>query len=161
MSQIESASAGKMGGVSGKVDVKLAGGVQPVVLAPTFVNGEGPYDFVLDTGEGTCLIVPELAAELGIVAARTTKGMGAAGAVTIGFGAADSMAVGQAKVSGLEIGITRELHRIASAIGEPVYGALGFPFLRRFRLTLDYQTRLLELGESANLPPGFTRRIPV
>ena len=67
--------------------------MQPVVLAPTFVNGEGPYDFVLDTGEGTCLIVPELAAELGIVAARTTKGMGAAGAVTIGFGAADSMVV--------------------------------------------------------------------
>jgi predicted aspartyl protease len=117
------------------------------VLAPTFVNGKGPYDFVLDTGAGVCLIVPELAAELGIAATRAAKGTGAAGAVTIGFGAVGSIVVGQAKVSGVEIGITSELHRIASAVGAPVYRALGFPFLSRFRLTLDYQNRQLELSE--------------
>jgi predicted aspartyl protease len=155
MSQIETAAAGKVGGVSGRVDIKLAGGKQPVVLAPTFVNGEGPYDFVLDTGAGTCLIVPELAGELGIVAARTTRGMGAAGAVTIGFGAAGSIAVGRARVSGLEIGITSELYRIASAVGAPIHGALGFPFLSRFRVTVDYGARLLELSESGESSAGF------
>ena len=34
MSQIETAAAGKVGGVSGRVDIKLARGKQPVVLAP-------------------------------------------------------------------------------------------------------------------------------
>jgi predicted aspartyl protease len=76
--------------------------------------------------------------------------MGAAGPVSIGFGAANSMAVGQARASDVEIGITGELGRIATVVGASIHGALGFPFLSRFRLSLDYRTQTLELGESGD-----------
>jgi predicted aspartyl protease len=131
-----------------KVSIKLAGGTQPLVLAPTFVNESGPYDFILDTGAGLCLIAPELAAELGIAATGTKNGQGAAGAVTLGIGAAKSIAVGPASVAGLELGITSELQRMASVVGSPIHGALGFPFLRNFRVVVDYRNGTLELGES-------------
>jgi predicted aspartyl protease len=133
-----------------KVHIKLAGGRQPLVLIPTHINEQGPYDFVLDTGACTCLITQDLARSLGISATRTESGMGAAGPVSIGFGAANSMAVGQARASDVEIGITGELGRIATVVGASIHGALGFPFLSRFRLSLDYRTQTLELGESGD-----------
>jgi len=38
---------------STKVKFRLAGGVQPLILLPVEVNGEGPFEFILDTGAPT------------------------------------------------------------------------------------------------------------
>jgi len=133
-----------------RVQIKLAGGGQPVVLVPTYVNEQGPYDFVLDTGACTCLITEELAHTLAISAVRTEAGMGAGGPVSIGFGSANSIAVGQARAADVEIGITGELDRISAVVGVPILGALGSGFLSRFRLLLDYQAQTLELAESGD-----------
>jgi predicted aspartyl protease len=157
MSELERA-----GNASGQVPLRLAGGAQPLVLVPTFVNESGPYDFILDTGAGLCLITPALASELGIAVARSRTGLGAAGAVDIGLGVADSVAVGRASASRIEVGITRELERVASVVGAPIHGALGFPFLRKFRLVLDYRTQTLELrenGEFSATPDAMETRV--
>ena len=43
------------------VTFRLAGGKQPLILLPVFVDGRGPYSFVLDTGAGPTLVSNELA----------------------------------------------------------------------------------------------------
>jgi hypothetical protein len=37
---------------------------KPLVLLPTFVNGQGPFEFALDTGSSTTVVSPELAHRL-------------------------------------------------------------------------------------------------
>src|ERR1700746_2890907 len=37
-----------------------------IVIVPVILNGSGPYDFVLDTGEQMTTIDPRLASELGL-----------------------------------------------------------------------------------------------
>jgi predicted aspartyl protease len=54
--------------MSREVTFKLAGAHAPLILVPTFVNGQGPYDFVLDTGASATLLSPELAERLGLTA---------------------------------------------------------------------------------------------
>ena len=49
---------------STKVKFRLAGGVQPLILLPVEVNGEGPFEFILDTGAGTSLLSAELGKKL-------------------------------------------------------------------------------------------------
>ena len=49
----------------------------------------------------------------------------------------------------MRVGITDELLRIAATIGERVDGALGYEFLREFRLTLDYQCQTVELAQGS------------
>lgn len=135
-----------------KVPLKLAGGAQSLVSIPTFVNEKGPYDFILDTGAGTCLIEPALADRLDIVSDHIKTGLGTAGPVTVRLGMANSVRVGQSSVFDLEIGITDEVQKIASVIRAPVPGVLGFSFLSKFRLVLDYQALTLELEEDGHSP---------
>ena len=49
-----------------KVKFRLAGGAQPLILLPVQVNGDGPFEFILDTGAGTSLLSSDLAKKLKI-----------------------------------------------------------------------------------------------
>ena len=53
---------------SAKAKFRLAGGAQPLILLPVEVNGQGPFEFILDTGAGTSLLSSELAKQ-----ARTSR----------------------------------------------------------------------------------------
>ena len=134
------------------ISFRLAGGAQPLILLPVFVNGRGPFEFILDTGAGLCLVTRNLASDVGIIAIHTQQGYGAAGQVTLGTGLADSIALGHALAHRVRVGITDELLRVAAAIGARVDGALGHEFLRAFRLTLDYKSETVELAQGAGSP---------
>ncbi len=130
------------------ITFRLAGGAQPLIVLPVFVNDRGPFAFILDTGASLCIVTRSLASEVGIVALATQQGHGGAGQVSLGIGSADSIALGHARANGVRVGITDELLRIAATIGERVDGALGYEFLREFRLTLDYQCQTVELAQA-------------
>jgi predicted aspartyl protease len=126
-------------------------------MLPVFVNGRGPFAFILDTGAVSCLVTRSLASEAGIVQLATQQGHGGAGEVTMGIGSADSIALGHASTNGARVGITDELLRIAATIGAPVDGALGYDFLRDFRLTIDYKNQTVELAQGAGSPEATDR----
>lgn len=90
-----------------------------------------------------------LASEVGIAALATQQGHGGAGQVSLGVGSADSIALGHTRAHGVRVGITDELLRIAAAIGARVDGALGYEFLRDFRLALDYKSQTVELAQGS------------
>jgi predicted aspartyl protease len=130
------------------ITFRLAGGA-PLIVLPVFVNDRGPFAFILDTGASLCIVTPSLASEVGIVALATQQGHGGAGPVSLGVGSADSIALGHARAHGVRVGITDELLRIAATIGAGVDGALGYEFLRDFRLTLDYKSQTVELAQGS------------
>jgi predicted aspartyl protease len=133
--------------VYAQVPFRLTDPNQPLILVPTLVHGQGPFDFILDTGAGTCLLSPELARKLDVRATETKEGAGAGGKVEIEIGQVESISVGQATVENVKVGITQELAKIGACCGTRIDGGLGYNFFRDFRLTIDYRNQLLTLRD--------------
>jgi predicted aspartyl protease len=129
-----------------EVNFRLAGGGQPLILVPVYVNDRGPYEFILDTGAGTCLLSPTLAERLGVAITGTKEGRGAGGTVTLAFGQVDTLAIGHAKVENVPVGITDELSRIGAAVGTAIDGDIGNNYLSHFSLSINYRRGLLRLA---------------
>src|SRR5438105_5679802 len=101
---------------SAKVKFRLVGGVQPLILLPVRVNGEGPFEFILDTGAGTSLLSSDLAKKLNLKIISTKEGQGAGGKISVSLAKVDSLALGQAKLDDLDVGIVGVSH-IGTAMG--------------------------------------------
>ena len=127
-----------------KVKFHLAGGAQPLILLPVKVNGQGPFDFIFDTGAGTSLLSSELAKQLAVKVVGSKEGQSAGGKVAVSLAKADSLAVGEAKLDDVDVGIV-DLSHIGKTIGAKVEGDLGYNFLKHFRLTIDYGSCELRL----------------
>jgi predicted aspartyl protease len=132
-----------------KVGFRLAGGPQPLILVPVTVNGNGPFEFILDTGAGLTVVSPELAALVGIDATGSKEAMGAGGKVVVQLGTAASITVGGATRRDAAVAISEELSRIAAVVGSKVDGAFGHGFLAGYVVTIDYRTAVLGLADAS------------
>ena len=121
-----------------KVKFRLAGGAQPLILLPVEVNGEGPFEFILDTGAGTSLLSSELGQKLGIKILGSKEGQSAGGAVSVSLAKVSSLAVASAKLDNVDVGLV-DLSPIGKTVGAKIDGDLGYNFLKHFRITLDFR----------------------
>jgi predicted aspartyl protease len=138
--------------ISQSVPFRLAGGQNPLMLVPVYVNDKGPYEFILDTGASHCLLSKELAEILAVRPEMEKEATGAGGSVKLLLGHVTSIAVGSVRQTNVPVAITPELERIAAAIRSRVDGDLGFAFLKDFSITIDYKAGTLSLA--TGLPPG-------
>jgi predicted aspartyl protease len=129
-----------------KVKFRLAGGAQPLILLPVEVNGEGPFEFILDTGAGTSLLSSELGQKLGVKILGSKKGQSAGGAVSVSLAKVSSLAVGSAKLGDVDVGLV-DLSHIGKTVGAKIDGDLGYNFLKHFRITLDYRRSEIRLDD--------------
>ena len=123
---------------SAKVNFRLAGGAQPLILLPVHVNDRGPFDFILDTGAGTSLLTPELAKQLNVKIVRSKEGQSAGGKVAVSLAKADSLALGDVRIDDVDLGIV-DLAHVGKTIGAKIDGDLGYNFLKYFRVTINYR----------------------
>ena len=121
-----------------KVKFRLAGGAQPLILVPVSVNGQGPFDFIFDTGAGTSLLSSELAKRLDVKIIGAKEGQSAGGKVAVSLAKVDSLAVGETRLPDIDVGIV-DLSHIGNTIGARIDGDLGYNFIKHFRITLDYR----------------------
>src|SRR5438128_9608442 len=142
---------------SAKVKFRLAGDAQPLILLPVRVNGEGPFEFILDTGAGTSLLQYDQAEKLNIKIISRKEGQSAGGKISVSLATVDSLAVGQVKLDDVDVGIV-DLSNIAKTIGTKIDGDVGYNFLKHFRIAIDYHDceirfdeprRIERLGRSA------------
>jgi predicted aspartyl protease len=131
---------------SAKVKFRLAGDAQPLILLPVQVNGDGPFEFILDTGAGTSLLSSDLAKKLKIKIISTKEGQSAGGKISVSLAKVDSLAVGQAKLDDVDVGIV-DLTHIGNTIGTKIDGDIGYNFLKHFRITIDYHDCEIRLDE--------------
>jgi predicted aspartyl protease len=122
---------------SSRVKFHLAGGAQPLILLPVSVNGQGPFEFILDTGAGTSLLSPELAQKIGAKIIGAKEGQSPGGKVSVSLAKVDSLAVGETRRDDVDVGIV-DLSHIGKTIGAKIDGDLGYNFFNRFQITIDY-----------------------
>lgn len=118
---------------------------QPLILLPTYLDGKGPFDFVLDTGASMSIMTEELANLVGVEGKEAKEALGAAGKkMSTALGNVGSMSIGETSVENLQIGIMKELPKCVG------HGAIGYNFLREFVLTIDYRSNVLTLDSLPN-----------
>ncbi len=128
-----------------EVVFRLASPVKPLVLVAALVDGKGPYTFAVDTGASMTALSPALASALEIEAAENVSMTGAGGMLQAAVGRVASLAVGGAVLENLSVVVSDFLETIGQAVGGRLDGVVGYNFLRRFRVTIDYPNSLLWL----------------
>jgi hypothetical protein len=129
-------------------------GVSPVV-ENVFVNGKGPFIFLVDTGAETNVIDPKLARQLKIESSFHTDLKTAAGATRVDGGRAERISLGAAEAPNQTL-LFASLDSV-HALSPDIRGILGQEFLSHFDYTLDFLHRRIAFGE----PSGEGTRIPV
>jgi predicted aspartyl protease len=121
----------------GEVPIRFGGPGGAALIIPVYVNGEGPFDFVLDTGATLTCIDRALIERLGLPEQRRAAvGAGVEGVSRVALVSVDSLRVGAAQGHGLTA-CELDMEHI-QALRIHVDGLLGLNFLREFRLTLDF-----------------------
>jgi predicted aspartyl protease len=135
---------------------------EPLVLVDATLNGTGPFRFLIDTGSSTVSIATHVAEMSGVVVQSPDLAgySGVGGDYTFRNGRVRSLEVAGREVQELSVSVA-PLGDLAETVGTAVDGILGYPFLSRFRLTIDYAASEIELGESGAAAPhaiGFELR---
>ena len=132
------------------------------IFVDVSVNGSAPLSFLLDTGADTTVINLRRAKELGFALQGSMEGRGAGeGSMEVSFIKDASF-----KLQGVEL-----QHQLAASIdmttlegyeGHPIDGILGFDFISRFVIEIDYAGRKLNLFEPKTFAyKGEGQQIPI
>jgi hypothetical protein len=123
------------------------------VVDGVFLNGRGPYRFVLDTGGQTNQVEESLAQKIGLARTFQVKMATAAGVIPVAGGRVAEVSLGSASASNQEfVFTTLDGPHVLSA---EIKGVLGQEFLAHFDYLLDFAKHRLVFGEPA--PEGGSR----
>jgi predicted aspartyl protease len=114
------------------------------VIVPVLVNGQGPYEFLLDTGSTTSIVDRKLAKELGLKPLQETSIRTASGTERVPIARVHQIDVGSQSTQTVLV-LCSEMDGVRS-LDKNIRGILGFNFLSRFRYTLDYKRKTLRFG---------------
>jgi predicted aspartyl protease len=98
-----------------------------LIVVPVFVNGQGPFEFLLDTGTNSTVIHQKLAQQLGLRAVDRIIRYTPTGSQVISRASLNSLTVGSRTITNTEVLITemRQTHlldsRICGVLGHPSY----------------------------------------
>ena len=128
-----------------EIPFRLAHASKPLIVLDAFVNDRGPLCFAIDTGTSTTAISVELATELNLDSMPV--GPVTTGGTQIGVAAARlaSLRVGNAGQCDVDVIVGGFLTMLSQAIGAKLDGIIGYNFLRRYKVVIDYPNELLSL----------------
>jgi len=119
-------------------------GSLPVVAV--LVNGQGPFDFIVDTGASHLVVGKDLATLLELPdGGADIPGMGAGGVIAPAKTELSEVRVGGAVLHNAEAGIM-DLSSVSATAEMTVSGILGYPFLAGRVVTIDYRRREIRIG---------------
>jgi predicted aspartyl protease len=136
---------------AGEVEFTMAGPGGAALMVPVYVNGEGPLDFVLDTGATFTCVSEETAERLRLPERPTAGiGVGVGGTSRLRLVQVDSLRLGGAAAESLPACLLDLAH--TEAIGLSMDGLLGLNFLSSFLVTLDFERGVVRLEPPGGLP---------
>jgi len=124
------------------------------MTVPVFIDGRGPYDFVVDTGANRSVVSSTLAAELGLASAGVATVHGIAGSEPTALVRVDALKVGEVVSKNLRLPAMPRARMGAD-------GLMGVDMLRNRRVGLNFRENRFEITassrRSAYSPPIDTR----
>lgn len=116
------------------------------VLLPTFVNGAGPIWFILDTGSNDNIVNQSRLEEFHLKTYGSLQTEGGANTTSGAFLESVTLRVGDVETRNQHAAVL-PLDGLEKVFGLPVGGLLGYDFISRFVLTLDYRAKTLSFSD--------------
>jgi len=126
-----------------RTPITLTASPMELSLVLVKINGRGPYRFILDTGASSCCVSKELASELGIKRKSSKPATGANGSFLAKEGKLGVISIGRAVRRNLEASIF--YFDTLRKVDERIEGIVGYNFLNRYIVTIDYERNALSL----------------
>ena len=117
------------------------------IIVPVYVNGEGPFQFAVDTGSTLTCVDGSIAERMELPEQHGVRGV-AAGASSVGqvrVVQVDSLRVGGAMMREMPICVLELGH--ARQVGVEIDGLLGLNFLRAYQVGIDFNRREVRLEQ--------------
>ena len=125
------------------------------------VNNSSLLSFILDTGAGSSCLDLDLAQKLGIQTMGKVEAKGVGGSADASFLQVDSVVVGDLALLDQKMASIR-LSSLGRFDGMDIDGILGYDFLNRFVVGIDYQNQMLSIWEPDSFNySGAGERIPI
>ncbi len=118
------------------------------MTAPVMINGQGPFNFMVDTGTNRSVISDDLAAALNLPAGRTVRLHGIGGERDAPTAKLDRFQVGAREATRLNL-------PVLSAKSLRCDGILGVDGLKKQRVVLDLREQRLRIEPSSRSDPGL------
>ena len=113
------------------------------VVAPVFVNGQGPFRFIVDTGANRSVVSEALAQRLGLVADGTGDVHSIHGVATAPMVQVQSLHYGELSLGNAAMPI------LGGSVLAGEHGLLGVDGMRGRRLRMDFERNCIEIIPSA------------
>jgi len=141
--------------LAGAIPLELVGGL-PVVRVE--IEGRTGLSFLLDTGAGATVIAASLSDSLGLRTRGIVEARGGGGSEAATFVDVPSLTLPGVEVD-TQIIVALPLETLSAALGRPVHGILGWDFLSRFVVEIDYPGLRVAVSPAGDYepPPGATR----
>jgi len=115
--------------------------VKNLIIIPVYINNNGPYDFVLDTGVGPMIITePSIIDTLNFTLMRKIK-LSGLGLETVDAYVSQNVKakIGNASVNHIPTAILKEdLFNLSGHLGMKIYGLIGYSFFNSFIVDIRY-----------------------
>ena len=129
------------------------------MLVTVKINGKGPFKLIFDTGAPVTLINNKLAKAAGVIPKNYRRPLFAP------FGS-----VGQFKIKNFELGEVKTENiptvvmdhptvELMSKLMGPIDGIVGFSFFGRYRMSIDYQTKMMTFVPNGYEPPDVMEKM--
>jgi len=132
-----------------------------ILVAPVLINGQGPFDFVVDTGTNTTLIDPAFAETLALQPIGKKPLATLTGFTVVPRYSLRSLTLGDSQIDSVEA-LGQSLVALRK-IDPRIQGIIGFNLLQRFSFRIDNAHLLLDLygADETAPPPKHGMRVPV
>jgi predicted aspartyl protease len=119
-----------------------------LVVVPVTVNGSGPYRFLLDTGASDSILSAAVADRLAIPNGIPRTLLTAGGNVPVTLRMLKTLNIGAARLDNISIAVAD--FELLKLLG--VDGILGGDYLRRFKISIDYDNQVVNIEPCCPAP---------
>jgi hypothetical protein len=131
------------------------------IMIECSVNGRPPLWFMLDSGAGWTCINKTRLAEFGLETFGERSVAGGGNFTDLSFTRVETMQVGGVEMLHQRNGVL-DMNGLERLYGMPMGGILGYDFMSRFVIHVDYATKTIDVGDpAAGLDAGKGEKIPI
>lgn len=113
------------------------------MILPVKINGKGPFQFILDTGASHICISQQLSEKLKLSGLNSDV-MGIHGTFETEITELRSVALGKARRLKL-LAAMMDISHVQESLGIEVDGILGYDFLKKFKILIDYPKKKIQI----------------
>ena len=129
--------------VHAQSEIKFRLAHDTVIIVSMLVNGQGPFDFVLDTGTDTSIVDPSVARQASLPSLGQIELETVAGPQTLTRSSLHNLAAGPVQAENLEV-LVQDLSEMRN-VDPHIQGIAGQNFLSHFNYLLDYRKRSIRI----------------